>query len=58
MHFLKDSIQSWPFNPSTGYPVGVTDTSGVFTMVVGTQMGVYQKLSTRNLGEVVSSDQY
>ena len=58
VHFLKDSIQSWPFNPSTGYPVGVTDTSGVFTMVVGTQMGVYQKLSTRNLGEVVSSDQY
>jgi prepilin-type N-terminal cleavage/methylation domain-containing protein/prepilin-type processing-associated H-X9-DG protein len=58
VHFIKDSIQSWPFNPSTGYPVGVTDNSGVFTLVAGTQMGVYQKLSTRNIGEVVSSDQY
>jgi prepilin-type N-terminal cleavage/methylation domain-containing protein/prepilin-type processing-associated H-X9-DG protein len=58
VHFLKDSIQSWPFNPATGFPTGVTDTGGVFTLAPGTQIGVYQKLSTRNGGEVVSSDSY
>ena len=58
VHFLKDSISSWPFNPATGFRSGVTDTSGVFTVAPGTQIGVYQKLSTRNIGEVVSSDAY
>jgi prepilin-type N-terminal cleavage/methylation domain-containing protein/prepilin-type processing-associated H-X9-DG protein len=58
VHFLKDSISSWPFNPATGYPLGVTDNAGVFTLAPGTQMGVFQKLSTRNIGEVISSDQY
>ena len=58
VHFLKDSIQSWPFNPSTGYPLGVTDTNGVFTVATGSGIGVYQKLSTRALSEVVSSDSY
>jgi prepilin-type N-terminal cleavage/methylation domain-containing protein/prepilin-type processing-associated H-X9-DG protein len=58
VHFLKDSIQSWPFNPATGFPTGVTDTNGVMTLAPGTQFGVYQKLSTRNVGEVISSDSY
>ncbi len=58
VRFLKDSIQSWPYNPATGYPVGVTDNSGVYTLAAGTQMGVYQKLSTRAFGEVTSADQY
>jgi prepilin-type processing-associated H-X9-DG protein len=58
VHFLKDSIQSWPFNPATGFPLGLTDTSGVFTVAPGTQIGVYQKLSTRAGNEVVSSDAY
>ncbi len=58
VRFLKDSIQSWPFNPATGYPNGVTDNSGVYTLAPGTPVGVYQKLSTRSIGEVVSADQY
>ncbi len=59
VHFLKDSIQSWPYNPSTHYPVGVTDPgNGLYTLALGTQIGVYQKLSTRAGGEVISSDQY
>ena len=52
VHFLKDSIQSWQFNPATGYPLGVTDNNGIFTLAAGTQLGVYQKLSTRARGEV------
>jgi len=58
VHFLKDSIQTWPYNPATGYPLGVTDVAGVYTLAPGTQMGVYQKLSTRAGGEVISADQY
>jgi prepilin-type N-terminal cleavage/methylation domain-containing protein/prepilin-type processing-associated H-X9-DG protein len=58
VRFMKETIQTWPFNPATGYPNGVTDMSGVYTLAPGTQLGVYQKLSTRALGEVVSADQY
>ena len=58
VHFLKDSISTWPFNPATGFPTGTTDTNGYLVLATGTQYGVYQKLSTRNGGEVISSDQY
>ena len=56
VHFLKDSISSWQFNPGTGYPVGVSDTNGIMSLANGTQMGVFQKLATRSSGEVISSD--
>ena len=60
--FLKDSISSWPINQSTQLPNGVTivGTSPVqiYQMGPGTQLGVYQMLSTRAGGEVVSADQY
>ena len=59
VHFIKDSIQSWPLTATSPYlPIGVTDTAGLFKLAPGTQMGVYQKLSTRAGGEVVSADQY
>jgi prepilin-type N-terminal cleavage/methylation domain-containing protein/prepilin-type processing-associated H-X9-DG protein len=58
VHFIKDSINTWPFNPTTGFPQGVTDTKGVFTLAAGTQRGVYQALSTINGGEVISADAY
>jgi hypothetical protein len=59
VHFLKDSIQSWPLTQTAPYtPVGVTDTNGVFTLAPGTTLGVYQQLSTRGYGEVISADQY
>jgi prepilin-type N-terminal cleavage/methylation domain-containing protein/prepilin-type processing-associated H-X9-DG protein len=58
VHFLKDSISTWQFNPGTGYPLGVTDNNGIMTLATGTRMGVFQMLSTRASGEVISSDQY
>jgi prepilin-type N-terminal cleavage/methylation domain-containing protein/prepilin-type processing-associated H-X9-DG protein len=58
VHFIKDSINTWPFNPATGYPLGVIDTNGVMSLQTGTQVGVFQMLSTRAGGEVVSADQY
>jgi prepilin-type N-terminal cleavage/methylation domain-containing protein/prepilin-type processing-associated H-X9-DG protein len=65
VRFIKDTINSWPIATSTtGYPIGVTYTVptttglGAWTVAAGTQQGVYQALSTRNGGEVISSDQY
>jgi prepilin-type processing-associated H-X9-DG protein len=60
VRFLKDSISCWPINPSTQLPNGVTlDAAGyVYQIAQGTQLGVYQKLSTAAGGEVVSSDSY
>jgi prepilin-type N-terminal cleavage/methylation domain-containing protein/prepilin-type processing-associated H-X9-DG protein len=72
VHFIKDSISCWVNNPanSTGavpytcVPNGLTVTTSaggdpvIWNVAPGTQFGVYQQLSTRNGGEVISSDQY
>jgi prepilin-type N-terminal cleavage/methylation domain-containing protein/prepilin-type processing-associated H-X9-DG protein len=74
VRFLKDTIDSWQNVPGNkgaitgtpGVPNGLTQVqvpgsfSGDFywTMAIGTKIGVYQKLSTRNGGETISSDQY
>jgi prepilin-type N-terminal cleavage/methylation domain-containing protein/prepilin-type processing-associated H-X9-DG protein len=56
VRFIKDTINSWPYGPN-GQPTLVTSTNGVFT-VAQPGFGVYQALSTRKGGEVVSADQY
>ncbi len=63
VRFIKDSIQSWQIVPGTWVPAGVTapqaaDGTCIWQMAPGTQLGVYQALSTRAGGEVLSSDQY
>jgi prepilin-type processing-associated H-X9-DG protein len=58
VRFLKETINSWPYNPQTGVPTNVTlDANGFFVLAPGTQ-AVYQALSTRNGGEVISADGY
>jgi prepilin-type N-terminal cleavage/methylation domain-containing protein/prepilin-type processing-associated H-X9-DG protein len=71
--FIKDAISSWQINPSTigtpnapslnCAPYGVTITQGtngpaVYSMPIGTKVGVLQQLSTRSYGEVISADAY
>jgi prepilin-type processing-associated H-X9-DG protein len=58
VHFIKDTISSWQFDPTTGYPVGVTRNVSPWVMALGTQVGVWQALGSCNGGEVISSDQY
>jgi prepilin-type N-terminal cleavage/methylation domain-containing protein/prepilin-type processing-associated H-X9-DG protein len=62
VRFIKDSISTMPFDPATGRPNGITGDylyySTPFTIAPGTQFGVYQALSTRNGGEVISADSY
>jgi len=57
--FLRDTIDSWPVNPSTGQPTGLAyDVNNVPHLVLGAQVGVCQKLATCNFGEVISQGDY
>jgi prepilin-type N-terminal cleavage/methylation domain-containing protein/prepilin-type processing-associated H-X9-DG protein len=58
VRFIKETINSWPQQAGSAFPVGVSDNNGVLVFAPGTALGVYQKLSTRKGGETVSSDQY
>jgi prepilin-type N-terminal cleavage/methylation domain-containing protein/prepilin-type processing-associated H-X9-DG protein len=71
VRFIKDSISSWPNTaPAYGMPKGygtsavtIVSTSPLtaiysFTWSSTAVLGVWQKLSTRNMGEVISSDSY
>ncbi len=62
VRFIKETIQSWQLiaNGSTLVPAGFTiNATGQFIPSgPSAQLGVYQKLSTRNGNEVVSSDSY
>ena len=65
VHFIKETIQSWQLIASGStlvplVPAGFTiNATGQFIPSgPSAQLGVYQKLSTRNGNEVVSSDSY
>jgi len=59
--FIKESIQTWNPTLTNGMPIGVTRQTAApydFLIARGTTIGVYQALSTRNGGEVISADAY
>jgi prepilin-type N-terminal cleavage/methylation domain-containing protein/prepilin-type processing-associated H-X9-DG protein len=57
--FLKDTINTMPFNDSTGLPTGFVQGPNSFPVLVpGSNLGVWQAISTRAGGEVVSADQF
>jgi prepilin-type N-terminal cleavage/methylation domain-containing protein/prepilin-type processing-associated H-X9-DG protein len=68
VRFIKDTIDSWTIQQpaKNGLPVGASAEifSSVgpgdygFTLAPGSKVGVWQQISTRNRGEVVSADQY
>ncbi len=66
VRFIKDSINTLPFSPTTGIPLAynqgspVCSTNGAptYTITPGTSNGIWQAISTRAGGEVVSSDAY
>jgi prepilin-type processing-associated H-X9-DG protein/prepilin-type N-terminal cleavage/methylation domain-containing protein len=58
VRFLRESVDSWQLNIQTQLPAGMSVSNGLFSLAPTTYIGVYQKLSTRNGGEVVSADQY
>jgi prepilin-type N-terminal cleavage/methylation domain-containing protein/prepilin-type processing-associated H-X9-DG protein len=59
VRFLKDSINTWPYDQQTGLPEGVTfDPNGPYKVAPGTTPRVYQALSTRAGDEVFSASDY
>jgi prepilin-type N-terminal cleavage/methylation domain-containing protein/prepilin-type processing-associated H-X9-DG protein len=64
VRFIKNTISSWAMNPGSAgqspmwLPNNVTWAGYVYSINAGAQLGVYQQLSTRAGGEVVSADQY
>jgi prepilin-type N-terminal cleavage/methylation domain-containing protein/prepilin-type processing-associated H-X9-DG protein len=57
VRFVKDTIQTWAFNPISGNPVGASQNSqGAWVNLPPS--GVWQALSTRGGGELVGSDTY
>ena len=57
VRFLKETIQSWPLDPLTGYPVGAYKTDEGWWANVP-RPGVWQALGTRSGGEAVDSSSY
>jgi prepilin-type processing-associated H-X9-DG protein len=64
VRFIKNTINSWSMvRGSSGasgmrLPAGVTYSNFVYTINAGAQPGVYQQLTTRSGGEVVSESQF
>jgi prepilin-type processing-associated H-X9-DG protein len=57
VRFIKNTINSWQPDPANNYlPRGLTLAGGIYT--VTQPYGVYQALSTRAGGEVISADSY
>ncbi len=74
VRFIKDTVQSWPLEPLRADPCdgsltpsSVTVTTvgtgsctwdKIYSITPGNQFGIYQALSTRNQGEILSADAY
>ena len=56
VRFIKDSIDCWTIDPATNLPPGLSQGGNpvLYSWGPDLRFGVYQKLSTRNFGEVVS----
>jgi prepilin-type processing-associated H-X9-DG protein len=64
VRFIKETIDSWPIDPTTGTPRGIrsepSDVGDVvlYTIAPGTYFGVWQRLATRDFGEVIGDDAF
>jgi prepilin-type processing-associated H-X9-DG protein len=59
VRFIKDTIDSWPMDAQTATPLGVIqDANGLFQLTGGARFHIYQALTTRNGGEIISADGY
>ncbi|WZP00866.1 DUF1559 domain-containing protein [Isosphaeraceae bacterium EP7] len=57
VRFIKDTINTMPYDATTGLPIGMApDSNGILRVVPPAQRGIWQAISTRNGGEIVSSD--
>ena len=46
VRFLKDSISTWPFDPTSGFPLGVSKTGGgIYVLAPGTRARAFTRPS-------------
>jgi prepilin-type processing-associated H-X9-DG protein len=55
--FIKETINSW-YLGGGNTPTSVYYSNGAWYFIPGQQIGLFQQLATRNLGEVISADAY
>jgi prepilin-type N-terminal cleavage/methylation domain-containing protein/prepilin-type processing-associated H-X9-DG protein len=60
VRFLKETIDSWRPDKVSGLPPGVTrdPVTGTYTIGPTAHVGVWQKLTTRNCGDVIDANGY
>jgi prepilin-type processing-associated H-X9-DG protein len=60
VRFVKESIQSVSYDSETGdVPAFLRNQAAdLYSIAPGAQLGVWQKLSTRNFGEIIGSDAF
>ena len=60
VRFIKETIDSWPLDNNTPYPLPAGIAYGTYgeSLLGASRPGVYQALSTRNVGEVISADAF
>ena len=59
VRFIKETVQSWPQDPKTGTPVGLTfGPNRPYKETGVVRRCLYQALSTRDGGEIISADSY
>jgi prepilin-type processing-associated H-X9-DG protein len=54
VRFLKETIDTWQNDPQTGLPLGITFDGSLYHVGGRARFGVYQRLTTRNFGDIVS----
>jgi prepilin-type processing-associated H-X9-DG protein len=59
VRFITNGIDSWPMDAQSATPLGVTlDSNNLFQFSGGARFHVYQALTTRKGGEVISAGSY
>jgi prepilin-type N-terminal cleavage/methylation domain-containing protein/prepilin-type processing-associated H-X9-DG protein len=58
VRFLKETINSWPINEDLEFPIGVTLIGSLYQLGPTGRIGVYQKLTTLDGGEVLTDGSY
>ena len=58
VRFIKETIDTWKLDPTTGYPAGVTRDASVWQLGPTAHVGIWQAIGSINGGEVVSADAY
>ncbi len=60
VRFIKDTVNSWTIDPATNLPPGLSQGGSpvLYQFGPGFEMGVYQRLHTRNGGEIINTGAY